>query len=382
MSFTQTVKIDPRHSTAQDATPLCFNSSWYDKLADKDRPYIIRIFVETQEIEIMDVTNKRVFLKRSPYPELDLTRFAPGNAVTIHGRQHNIIQYANIFTSNKLSADNEKCFAIIKPHAVKNLKVLSDVVDALRVNQLSFERIQLSYLERKHAEFVYSQHQNQSYFTQLVDSLVGNAIFFEIRGFGCIEKFKNIIGPRDPAQCAQNQLRKKYGIDQISNAFVSFDTEAQALQAINYLFQLRPISAPQVAEKTVVVILTPQKSAEIIDFILDRTKLSVSGIHAAIPTAADIQELMISYNGVIPCYKEYCDRMDDGICIAIEFEGPNAVKEMREICGPFDPEIARVLKPDSVRAKFGVDIVDNAVFITDIEEEAEIHSDFWFRVVE
>lgn len=39
----------------------------------------------------------------------------------------------------------------------------------------------------------------------------------------------------------------------------------------------------------------------------------------------------------------------------------NAVLEWRRLMGPIDPDEARLLSPDSVRARFGVSILKNAV---------------------
>lgn len=42
------------------------------------------------------------------------------------------------------------------------------------------------------------------------------------------------------------------------------------------------------------------------------------------------------------------------------------MERFRELCGPFDPEIARKLEPNSLRAKFGIDRVKNAIHCTDL----------------
>lgn len=111
--------------------------------------------------------------------------------------------------------------------------------------------------------------------------------------------------------------------------------------------------------------------------------LQISGIHTADPVAVDIDELFKSYQGVIPNWRQYCDAFDDGMCIAIELIGSDdVIASARDMCGPFDPEIAKVLKPQSIRAIFGKNVVQNSIFVTDIPEEAEIHSDFWFRTIE
>lgn len=117
--------------THVDATKYSFKTSWYDKVADKDRNYIVTIYVETKEIEIMDVFNNRVFLRRSPYPELNLRDFVVGTVITIHGRQHNILDFANEFSRKELSSIFEKTCAMIKPHCFANQRVLHNVCDRI-----------------------------------------------------------------------------------------------------------------------------------------------------------------------------------------------------------------------------------------------------------
>jgi nucleoside-diphosphate kinase len=48
------------------------------------------------------------------------------------------------------------------------------------------------------------------------------------------------------------------------------------------------------------------------------------------------------------------------------------VKTFREMVGPSDPEIAKYLRPDTIRAKFGLDRVRNAVHCTDLPEDGVI----------
>lgn len=47
----------------------------------------------------------------------------------------------------------------------------------------------------------------------------------------------------------------------------------------------------------------------------------------------------------------------------------NVVNAFRAICGPHDPEIAKTIRPNTIRAKFGIDRVKNAVHCTDLPED-------------
>jgi len=47
--------------------------------------------------------------------------------------------------------------------------------------------------------------------------------------------------------------------------------------------------------------------------------------------------------------------------------------------GPHDPEIAKHLKPDSLRAKFGQDKVKNGVHCTDLSEDGVLECEYFFN---
>jgi len=48
------------------------------------------------------------------------------------------------------------------------------------------------------------------------------------------------------------------------------------------------------------------------------------------------------------------------------------IESFRKLCGPMDPEIAKNLRPTTIRAKFGVDRARNAVHCTDLEEDGVV----------
>ena len=87
---------------------------------------------------------------------------------------------------------------------------------------------------------------------------------------------------------------------------------------------------------------------------------------------AVVEEFMDVYKGVLPEYFPIVENLSGGPCIALEVRQQNAVASFRELCGPHDPEIARHLRPDTIRAKFGLDRVRNAVHCTDMPEDGTL----------
>lgn len=65
-------------------------------------------------------------------------------------------------------------------------------------------------------------------------------------------------------------------------------------------------------------------------------------------------------------------------CIALEIRGENVVTRFREFCGPLDVQIAKTLRPSSLRAKYGKNTMYNAVHCTDCPEDGVLESQFVF----
>jgi nucleoside-diphosphate kinase len=81
------------------------------------------------------------------------------------------------------------------------------------------------------------------------------------------------------------------------------------------------------------------------------------------------------------------DELTAGPCIALEVAarggggGGGAHAAWRALCGPQDPELARLLRPGSLRAQFGASRVRNGVHCTDLPEDAALEVDYFFTIL-
>lgn len=64
-----------------------------------------------------------------------------------------------------------------------------------------------------------------------------------------------------------------------------------------------------------------------------------------------------------------------------DFDGANPVEPVRERSGPADPDIARMLRPKSIRAQFGLNKIQNAVHCTDMEEDGPLEVSYFFTIL-
>ena len=66
-----------------------------------------------------------------------------------------------------------------------------------------------------------------------------------------------------------------------------------------------------------------------------------------------------------------------GPCIAMEIKAKdNVLESFRSLCGPYDPEISRTIRKDTIRAKYGINIAQNAIHCTDLEDDGEIEVNY------
>lgn len=98
------------------------------------------------------------------------------------------------------------------------------------------------------------------------------------------------------------------------------------------------------------------------------------------PAASEFLEV---YKGVLPAgeFNALVEELTSGPCFAVEVadrDGADPVEALRQLAGPMDPELGRVLRPDSLRAKFGLNKIKNGVHVTDLPVSA--WGGLWARV--
>lgn len=100
------------------------------------------------------------------------------------------------------------------------------------------------------------------------------------------------------------------------------------------------------------------------------------------------EEFFQSYRGVIQEYSQVLQAICSGPCLAIAVVPSNAstrfadtsrdlVTDFRDFVGPNNPQLAKVLRPKSLR----VNLVENAVHCTDLSEDGEMECRFFFQTL-
>lgn len=87
---------------------------------------------------------------------------------------------------------------------------------------------------------------------------------------------------------------------------------------------------------------------KVIDMILE-AGFEISAMESFNLTRPVLEEFLYVYRGVLPEYLPLIEHLASGPTIALEIRQQDAVNRFRELCGPHDPEIARHLRPNTIR---------------------------------
>jgi nucleoside-diphosphate kinase len=82
-------------------------------------------------------------------------------------------------------------------------------------------------------------------------------------------------------------------------------------------------------------------------------------------------------------------QLSSGRCLAMSIHhqelGPadaTVVSKFRDLVGPSDPELARTLRPKSLRAKYGSSVDENALHCTDLPEDGKLEVEYFFKILQ
>ncbi|KAJ7396054.1 Nucleoside diphosphate kinase 7 [Pitangus sulphuratus] len=356
--------IEHRYKDGLDSTfteshdeRYAFIAEWYDPNASLFRRYELLYYPKDGSIEMYDVKNRRTFLKRTQYESLHLEDLYVGSKITVFSRHLSIVDYGNPYTSRKLGSRKERTLALIKPDAMHKIGELIDII----INSgLTITKAKMMRLSSELLQFITS----------------GPVLAMEILGDDAVSKWKAIVGPANPTATETDTLdsiRENFGHGGLRDAAHGPDSVASAAKIpfsngtlctaklldtfciLSVIFDLNFCMGLWLTGKIIKAILKEGFQISALQmFNMER------------PSAEEFYEI---YKGVVPEYLEMVSELCSGPCIAMEITPSEPPKVFRDFCGPSDPELARHLRPGTLRALFGKDKIQNAVHCTDLPED-------------
>ncbi|XP_061744294.1 nucleoside diphosphate kinase 7 [Nerophis ophidion] len=369
---------------------FAFLAEWYDPTACLLRRYQLFYYPNDNSVEMFDVKNQRIFLRRTKYEDLRKEHLFVGNRINIFSRQLNLVGYGDRYTANKLGSKKERTLALLKPDGV--LKI-ADILEIAKDAGLMVTNAKMTHLTWSQAADLYVEHQSKPFFNSLVQ-LVSSApvVALELMGDNAVSIWRKLLGPSDVAAArkeAPQSIRALFGTDDGRDVAHGSESLAAAARELEFFFPTAichgPPNTALYSDCTCCVIKPHAVSEGLTGKILN--SIAAAGFHISAlemfnVDRANAEEFYEVYKGVVQEYMDMVTELSLGPCMVLEIHGADVAKAFREFCGPADPEIARHLRPATLRAIYGTDKVKNAVHCTDLPEDAVLEVQYFFKILD
>uniref|UniRef100_A0A8C5U630 Nucleoside diphosphate kinase homolog 7 n=1 Tax=Malurus cyaneus samueli TaxID=2593467 RepID=A0A8C5U630_9PASS len=375
-------------SQSQDER-YAFIAEWYDPSASLLRRYELLYYPKDSSIEMYDVKNRRTFLRRTKYESLHLEDLYVGSKVTVFSRHLSIVDYGNLYTARKLGSRKERTLALIKPDGMRKIGELIDII----INAgLTITKVKMMLLSRKEAADFYADYRAKPFYHDLLQYIMSGPILaMELLGDDAVSKWRAIVGPPNPTATESDTLdsiSESFGQCGLKHAAHSPDSVASAAKELELFFPsgggCGPVSSAKFTNCTCCIIkphaVNEGLAGKIVKAIL-KEGFEISALQMFNLERTSVEEFYEIYKGVVPEYLEMVSELCSGPCIAMEIIQTDPAKVFRDFCGPSDPELARHLRPGTLRAVFGKDKIQNAVHCTDLPEDGLLEVRLFFKGV-
>ncbi|XP_059468405.1 nucleoside diphosphate kinase 7 [Neocloeon triangulifer] len=401
-----------------DCKNLAFEAEWYDEESGLNRTFTMIYFPESNQVQLFEPRTNKMFLKKSSVDGLKPSDIYVGSEVTILARQFWLKAFGDDYTRRVLECKNEQTFAMVHPDCVRKM---GTVFAEIQKTNLRIRAATLAKLTEAQALEFYREHTGKPFLPALAQYLTsGPVLALQLQGEGAVRIWRGMIGDTDPAEAQPDTLRARFGTSKTQNGFHGSDTKEDAMREINSFFpendrtdhRVAPITSAHLKDCTCCIV-KPQafldgKLGPIIDSIFE-AGFNISGLEVIRFNRVKASEFHEVYNGVLYEFADMVAQLQAGPCVALEItwprtlmpgrdlitqepmsEGDNSkfkhasqdiVLAFRALVGPFDPELARKLRPNSLRAKFGEDKVRNSVHCTDLPEDGVLEVEYCFQIM-
>jgi len=366
---------------------FCFTTEYYDSNASLVRQYQLYFYPEDNSIEMHDIKNKKVFLKRVVNKDITIKDLFLGSDIAIYSRKLKIVDFGDTFTKSQLETTRASTFGMIKPDAYLNIGKIIDKV--INDGIFTISKLKMSKMSIPDAQEFYQEHYGQSFYEGLINFMTSDMVVgMELVQKDAVKSWRGFIGPTNNQEAKQNapySIRALFGTDGRKNAVHGSDSTASALRELNFVFgpqtRLKPVPYLNNCSCLVIKPHAIEYAGKIIDIVLSEG-FEISCMEMFYLDKTSAEEFFDVYKGVLPEYASIIEHVTTGPVIAMEIRQNNAVNALRSLVGPHDPEIARQLRPNTLRAMFGFDRVKNAVHCTDLVDDGVLEVQYFFELLQ
>ncbi|KAJ8670805.1 hypothetical protein QAD02_002064 [Eretmocerus hayati] len=362
---------------ASDPERFSFDAEWYDKVASVLKKFCLNYYPADNSVEIFDLKNRRLFLRRTKCEGVEAKDFYVGAIVTIFSRSIKITNFADKTTEEKVSKKITRSFAIIKPATINKT---GEILVLITEQGFHISNLKMGRIDYQDASKLFNPEDGES--RNLIECMTsGPLVALELLSKDGPSKQEDLVSALEKQALLSGIYLPSDDKEKFSVLFSDKSNKSKLQNSARLQNCTCCIIKPHAVQAGLIgpIIGEIQKS----DFIITAMQqFSVDPINA--------EEFFEVYKGVLPDYSGMVSELQSGPCIAMEIISKNenieVVTEFRKFCGPMDPEMAKQLRPSTLRAKYGKSKVQNAVHCSDLVEDGLLEGkgimiSFYVRIV-
>lgn len=311
------------------------------------RQYLLKYYVEGHQVEMIDIKNHKTFLKKSACPpEVDASDFFLGGIVLLYARELTIVDFADSFTRNKFGKSMQRIVAVLGSTMYAQW---GDAIDEIS-KSFRLVRCKTYNLPSNVATSLCSAFEVSERASYIMEGTCLIIVIDAEGGFELIESYA-----------------AKY-----NGALLPSTSGVQTQAALDVLEAARLDDTATLDNCTCVVIKPHAVKSKLAGKIMSHIISQGYEISAIVSRQLDklqASEFLEIYKDVVPDYNDMLTQFVSGVVIAMEVRAENAVPTFRETAGPWDIEFAKQLRPNTIRALYGIDKIRNAIHCTDLESD-------------
>lgn len=350
---------------------LALRAKHLDTASNVVREFIVMFYPDDSTVEIVDCNTGRQFLKRCSVPTLSTSHFFIGAEVVLVGRLFVITDYADKVTQQLCERVAEDTIIVLS-----GADLVADAGRALDVvtQECGFAIRSMHVLNLRKSDW------NNAAAATGAGAAVALPPSFADKPALLLYLIRN------QGQAKAASIAPRLSRADPSKVWVSSSKED--VHSASALFELaitRPAATMSDTNSTVVAIkptaVAKQFGGEIIRMIVSSAaalgaNLRISALSQVSLPMSRADQYVQPLKGVLGEFRAMVEDLSSGPLWAVQLVAADAataqqsvVAVVREVCGPYDPVVARVLRPNTVRAKFGHNVVQNAVHCCDLEDD-------------
>ncbi|XP_031630001.1 nucleoside diphosphate kinase 7 [Contarinia nasturtii] len=364
---------------------LSFAVEWFQKEAGLMRQFLLNYFPYDKTIEMFDRQKNKTFLKRVCVPDINEKNLYIGAKLNIFGRQVVVTKYEDESTRRKLTNQRQRAFGMIP---TKYLSKLGEIFKILCNNGYSIANCAMYELTRQDCSEL-----TDIFGFGIEDMCTGPMVAFIVTGINAFDRLRQLIAGPEKQSNDECTAGLNYGNGAMTDAVIHPNCIEDITKVCDFFFtnssHANKLNLCKSFENSTLCLIKPHAmlDGKCGDILLNITNCGfvIKGMKMFNLGRQNCEEFYEVYNGVLPDYLQMVTELSSGPFIALEIgcSNPNEspYQSFRQLCGPFDPEIAREIRPKTLRAQFGVNVIKNAVHCTDLDDDCLLEVEYFFKIL-